>query len=134
VLQRLRDARRKDEGFTLVELLIVIVILGVLAGIVVFAVNGITDRGTNAACKADVNTVQVAAEAYYAKNGDYAQQVDVDTVNVPPHTSLVPNFLHAAPSGGGKYTINYVVNPAVGTNPKTVSVTGSLTGPPVTAC
>jgi general secretion pathway protein G len=106
VLQRLRDARRKEEGFTLVELLIVIVILGVLAGIVVFAVNGITDRGTLAACKADVNTVQVAAEAYYAKNNDYADQIDVDPAGVL--TSLVPNFLHAAPNST-KYYITYTV-------------------------
>ena len=35
----------KDQGFTLVELLIVIVILGILATIVVFAVRGITDQG-----------------------------------------------------------------------------------------
>jgi general secretion pathway protein G len=104
VLQRLRDARRKEEGFTLVELLIVIVILGVLAGIVVFAVNGITDRGVTAACKADINSVQVAAEAYYAKNGVYAQNIDVTA----GETSLVPNFLHAAPNST-KYYITYTV-------------------------
>ncbi|MCU1388757.1 MAG: hypothetical protein JWL72_2095, partial [Ilumatobacteraceae bacterium] len=34
---------KKDKGFTLVELLIVIVILGILATVTVFAVRGITD-------------------------------------------------------------------------------------------
>ncbi|MFC7482885.1 type II secretion system protein [Luedemannella flava] len=53
-------------GFTLIELLIVIVILGVLAGAVVFAVKGIKDRGTAAACTSDKKVVEVAAEAYYA--------------------------------------------------------------------
>src|SRR5262249_17398570 len=106
-----------------------IVILGVLAGIVVFAVNGITDRGVNAACKADINSVQVAAEAYYAKNGDYAEFVP----ETAGHTSLVPNFLHAAPNGGDNYTIHYTVNAAVGTNPKTATVTGTLNkGNPLT--
>ncbi|MEA2555396.1 MAG: hypothetical protein QOI60_727, partial [Actinomycetota bacterium] len=33
---------REESGFTLIELMIVIVILGVLAGIVIFAVGGIT--------------------------------------------------------------------------------------------
>src|SRR3954462_171676 len=61
-----REARRNEDGFTLIELLIVIVILGVLAGIVVFSVRGITDRGAVAACKAEVKTVAVAEEAYYA--------------------------------------------------------------------
>ena len=37
--------RHHDGGFTLVELLVVIVVLGVLAAVTVFAVRGITDRG-----------------------------------------------------------------------------------------
>jgi prepilin-type N-terminal cleavage/methylation domain-containing protein len=37
---------KQDKGFTLVELLIVIVILGILATVTVFAVRGITDQGT----------------------------------------------------------------------------------------
>jgi prepilin-type N-terminal cleavage/methylation domain-containing protein len=71
LLQRLRAARRNQNGFTLTELLIVIVILGVLAGIVVFAVAGITDRGTRAACEADKRTVLTAVEAFHAETGDY---------------------------------------------------------------
>jgi prepilin-type N-terminal cleavage/methylation domain-containing protein len=104
VLQRLRAARQNQDGFTLVELLIVIVILGVLAGIVVFAVNGITDRGESAACKADVKTVQVASEAYYAKNGSFATAMDDVTHSA---TTLVgANLLQAAPSST-KYTVTY---------------------------
>ena len=44
------QSTKRDKGFTLVELLIVIVILGVLATVTVFAVRGITDRGTTTAC------------------------------------------------------------------------------------
>jgi general secretion pathway protein G len=89
MLKRIRQPGRNDSGFTLIELLIVIVILGVLAGIVVFAVNGITDRGTIAACKADVETVTIASEAYYAKNGSYAANL----------AALVSaGFLHSAPT------------------------------------
>jgi prepilin-type N-terminal cleavage/methylation domain-containing protein len=72
MLKRLQEARKNEKGFTLIELLIVIVILGVLAGIVVFAVGGITDRGNASACKAEVKTIAVAEEANYAKNGGYA--------------------------------------------------------------
>jgi prepilin-type N-terminal cleavage/methylation domain-containing protein len=63
--------KRKDEGFTLIELLIVIVILGILAAVVVFAVNGITDRGEKSACKADYETMGVALEAFNAQTGSY---------------------------------------------------------------
>ncbi|GAA4290669.1 competence type IV pilus major pilin ComGC [Actinokineospora soli] len=71
MLDRIRTLRR-DEGFTLIELLMVIVILGVLAGVVVFAVSGINDKGEQAACRADVKTLEVAQEAYYAKKNAYA--------------------------------------------------------------
>ena len=60
---------KHDKGFTLVELLIVIVILGILATITVFAVRGITDKGTTSACAADKNTLAVAAETYFAQYG-----------------------------------------------------------------
>ena len=59
----------QDQGFTLVELLIVIVILGILATIVVFAVRGITDQGQESSCKATAKTYEVAIEAYYAQYG-----------------------------------------------------------------
>lgn len=71
---------KRDKGFTLVELLIVIVILGILATVTVFAVQGITDRGEESACDADRSTVESAAEAFFAQNGEYpdnyAQLVD----------------------------------------------------------
>jgi prepilin-type N-terminal cleavage/methylation domain-containing protein len=72
MFERVRAARENESGFTLIELLIVIVILGVLSGIVVFSVAGITSRGKAEACKSTVSTVEVAGEAYYAKNDVYA--------------------------------------------------------------
>ena len=72
---------KQDKGFTLVELLIVIVILGILATITVFAVRGITDQGQTSACNADKKTLQTAVEAYFAQEGGTAvsEQALVDT-------------------------------------------------------
>ncbi len=69
IIEETIQVEEKDKGFTLVELLIVIVILGILATIVVFAVRGITDRGKTSACAADSKTLEVAIEAYFADNG-----------------------------------------------------------------
>ncbi len=80
MIQRFRVIRDEREGgFTLIELLIVIVILGILAGIVVFAVGGITDRGQNSACAADKKSLEVAEEANFAKFGTYADEAGLVT-------------------------------------------------------
>jgi prepilin-type N-terminal cleavage/methylation domain-containing protein len=61
--------RQSDSrGFTLVEILIVIVIIGILAVVVVFAVRGMADRGQTTACTSDARTINRAVEAYFAQN------------------------------------------------------------------
>lgn len=49
-------------------MLIVIVLLGILATITVFAVQGITDQSRNNADEADLRTLKTAVESYYALN------------------------------------------------------------------
>ena len=73
----LSTTRRKDRGFTLVELLIVIVILGVLATITVFAVRGIVDKGGESACSADWRNMEHAQEANMALKGVYAIETEL---------------------------------------------------------
>ena len=68
-----------EAGFTLIELLIVIVILGILAGIVVFAVGSAKTDSVSASCKADIKTVNTAAEAYKAKTGAYPTTAQLTT-------------------------------------------------------
>jgi general secretion pathway protein G len=69
-----------QKGFTLVELLVVIVILGILAAVVVFAVNGISDKGQTAACNTDKRTLTTAVEAYRAKNGGSTTPTEANLV------------------------------------------------------
>ena len=77
----------QDKGFTLVELLIVIVILGILATVTVFAVRGITDDSRTNSCAAEKKTIETAIEAYYADNGADANDIG----------DLVPGFLKQNP-------------------------------------
>ncbi|HEY3001939.1 MAG TPA: prepilin-type N-terminal cleavage/methylation domain-containing protein [Kribbellaceae bacterium] len=102
-IKKAHAARKNQNGFTLIELLIVIVILGILAGIVVFAVGGITDRGQASACKAEVKTIAVAEEANYAKNGSYATLANLVTNGfLRPGT---PVYVQSADASNGSLTM-----------------------------
>ena len=74
MLKQLRsdqDQNIIERGFTLVELLIVIVILGILAGIVVFAVGNLTNNAKSNSCSQEKSTIITADEAYKAQTGSY---------------------------------------------------------------
>jgi general secretion pathway protein G len=58
---------RSDRGFTLVEILLVVVILGILATVVVFTLRGVTDTSQEVGCNGDARTLTVAADAYMAQ-------------------------------------------------------------------
>lgn len=58
---------RVARGFTLVEVLIVIVVIGILATVTVMAVRGTTDRASENACVNERKSIQTAHEAYLVK-------------------------------------------------------------------
>ena len=107
---------KQDKGFTLVELRIVIVILGILATVTVFAVRGITQRAQTNACDVERRALETAVEAAYVDSG----------------TQTFPASLAALVSGGfvkSAPTVAWVYVPLTG------AVTAPLTagvkcGPP----
>jgi prepilin-type N-terminal cleavage/methylation domain-containing protein len=64
--------RSSDGGFTLIELMIVIVVLGLVAATVLFAASGVSNRGTQSVCKTNLKQIEGAEEAYFSQVGEYA--------------------------------------------------------------
>lgn len=60
-----------QRGFTIVELLIVVVIIGILAAIVVVAYNGLTNRAKTTKAETAASTFVKKAEAYNVEEGSY---------------------------------------------------------------
>ena len=110
MLMRSMEKKRSGEaGFTLVELLVVIAILGILAAIVVFAVGGITNKGSSAANSTDCATLQAAEEAYFAAHTAYtANEQDLVDGGYLHATSTLHPTVATVPASGSKaatYTI-----------------------------
>ena len=73
--------KQRQSGFTIVELLIVIVIIGILATLVIVTFSGVQQRARDSERKTDINAIAGQLEAVYAKTGAYPTLTDVNTAS-----------------------------------------------------
>lgn len=67
--------RPRADGFTLVEIVIAIVLVGVLSAVVVVGVSRITGKGESAACTASRDAAESASVSYFALHGQYPDTI-----------------------------------------------------------
>lgn len=106
---------KKDRGFTIVELLIVIVVIAILAAIVIVAYNGVQNRANASTAKSNAEAVQKVVEAYAADdtagNGLYPTLVQLTgwtggIARVPSGVTVNSATLTSAAANGK--TIQYI--------------------------
>ena len=77
-----------DDGFTLVEILIAIVLVGVLSAVVVVGVGSLTSKGSAAGCSASKDAARTAASAHWASTGAYPTTLTAMTTSTPATLTL----------------------------------------------
>ena len=99
----LQDLRaRAADGFTLVELLVVIVILGATAGISSVAFGGFDSTSSSISCKADRTQLQRAESSFYLQKARYGTQTDLVSAGLLESAST----LHDVNVASSAYTIS----------------------------
>ena len=108
----MRGVRREARGFTLIEVLVVIAILGILAAIVVPRIMDRPDEAKRIAAKADINAIVQVLKIYRLDNGFYptsdqglAALVQRPTTNPAPANWKQGGYLDRLPKDpwGGDY-------------------------------
>jgi general secretion pathway protein G len=80
--------RSNQDGFTLIEIMVVILILGLLATLVVQNLRGATDKAKRVKAQADISALKTGLDRYYLDSGSY------------PTTEQGLQALVSAPAGG----------------------------------
>lgn len=112
--------KKGNKGFTLVELMVVVVIIGVLTAIAVPIYNSATDKAKTNAIAANLRIINGAIAQFKANETNELESID----------DLVPKYIQTEPTGpkGVTYELNDTKNEAVAVIEDGVTING-LSGP-----
>ncbi len=110
------DHSTDDEGFTLVEIVIAIVLVGILSAVAVVGIGGLTDKGSESACKASLDAAKAASVVHFASNAAYPASLTEMTSGASPALTLpdgvtIDGTGMATATDGNSWTLTMTAGP-----------------------
>lgn len=106
MVQKLRERSNGEGGFTLVELLVVMLILGLLAAIAIPSFFNQRDKARDADAKSSARTAQTAMETFATDNqGSYAAADEAALLAIEPTLADAPNPVDVVAAADSTYEI-----------------------------
>jgi len=98
IYKKMKGGRKMKKGFTLLELIVVIIIIGILATLGFTQYTKVIEKGRTAEAKAILGQMRTAQEAYKQENGAYTATIGNLAVEAPTACVATHYFSYAVPA------------------------------------
>lgn len=110
------DDQARDQGFTLIEIVIAIVLVGILSAVAVVGIGSLTSKGNSAACTSSLDAAKAASVVHFASTGSYPTNLTQMTTSSPPSLTL-PTGVSVAAGGLATQGSTWTLTMTAGTPP-----------------
>src|SRR5438874_7835200 len=102
MLEKLRARRQSEEGFTLIELMVVVLIIAILLAIAIPSFLGARGKAQDRAAQSNARNALTAEKTYYTDNQQYVDASSAANIALMKGIEPSLDYKNAAPAQGSK--------------------------------